>query len=114
METTLQVNKMAMIEKSIGKKMGYTRIFMQTPGDDFAAFYAAQAFITKIGYSMGSMQREAPIGVAKGDADISKWRNLGSDVRLLDGALVPEGNSMRDGNVVLFLAERPEGLPEGE
>lgn len=50
----------------------------------------AHEFLQEHGYSYGSMQREAPIGVAYGDVGIEKWRNLGeADKEILDGVIKP-------------------------
>ena len=43
---------------------------------DFAAFQEAENYLKENGYSWGSMQRDDPIGIMKGDYDIAKWRNL--------------------------------------
>jgi hypothetical protein len=51
-----------------------TRTF--TGANDFAAYYAAAAYLTKRGFSVGRMQGSDPIGVMYGHYDIQKWRNL--------------------------------------
>ena len=57
-------------------------------GSDFEAFNDACAWLKENGYSYGSMQRDEPIGIMKGDYDISKWRNMTStEHESLDGRL---------------------------
>ena len=68
---------------------------------DFKSFYAAEAWLRENGYSTGSMQRDSPIGVAKGECCISKWRNLGDDMKLLDG-IIAEGDK-RNGEVTVII-----------
>jgi hypothetical protein len=94
------------IEKTIYKSIKFVKVFEAKAGEDFSAINEATDFLHKHGYSVGSMQRGAPIGVAKGDCDISKWRNFGPDVRQLDGALVAD--SFREGGVKLYLAQELE------
>lgn len=91
------------IERTISKSIKFVKVFDAKLGEDFSAINEATEFLRKHGYSVGSMQRGAPIGVAKGDCDISKWRNLGSDVTQLDGVLVAD--SFREGGVKLYLAQ---------
>lgn len=73
---------------------------------DFAAYNAAEKWLTDQGYSVGSMQREAPVGFKKGDYSIAKWRNLDNeDKALLDGVI--EGESKREGPItVTFYKEK--------
>lgn len=60
------------------------------PDFDFTGIRACFAWLTEHGFSHGSMQREDPIGVAHGDADIAKWRNIDHRARLLlDGVIEP-------------------------
>lgn len=85
------------------KPVKFTKEFTGN-GEDFSAFNEASEFLTKHGFSSGSMQREAPIGLMKGDVMISKWRNLSkSDIETLDGVIkFPEG-SPRAGKTVVEL-----------
>lgn len=43
----------------------------------FAAYEAAEEFLRKSGFSIGSMQRDSPIGIMYGVYDIAKWGNIG-------------------------------------
>ena len=55
---------------------------------DFEAFCEAENYLKKNGYSWGSMQCDDPIGIMKGDFNISKWRNLSTNERnALDGII---------------------------
>jgi len=56
----------------------------------FTAITKAEAWCDSHDYSRGSMQRDAPIAIAKGKHLISKWRNLGVDVEGIDGWIIPE------------------------
>lgn len=48
---------------------------------EFEAYRDAKKWCEENGYSYGSMQRTAPIGLLKGNWTISKWRNLDSKQR---------------------------------
>jgi len=93
------------VSQIVGKPMPFVKHFPAT-GVAFEAYADAEEFLKEHGYSVGSMQRHEPIGVAKGDADISKWRNLGRDVKMLDGVLVSD--SFRESGVTLYLSEEPK------
>jgi hypothetical protein len=69
---------------------------------DFGAFYAAEKWCCDNGYSVGSMERDRPIGLAKGNYDISKWHNLGSDKQLLDGVIAEGSKRENDVTVIIF------------
>lgn len=74
---------------------------------DFQAFYAATKWLDDNGYSYGSMQSDAPIGIMKGKFFISKWRGLSRDeIRRLDG--VVEGDNKRDGPVTVTIYENAD------
>lgn len=52
-------------------------------GDEaFEAFRTAEEFLANRGFSVGSMQRDDPIGVMYGDCSIAKWRNLSAMERI--------------------------------
>ena len=54
----------------------------------FKAFNAATKWCKDNGFSVGSMQRDAPIGLMRGDYQISKWRNLRKqEIYELDGKI---------------------------
>lgn len=75
------------------------KVFDQ-PGD-FVAFDAAREWVQSLGYSVGSMQRDEPIGLMAGRWSISKWRSLSAKERdELDGTIT--GNK-RNGPVTVML-----------
>ena len=86
----------AMLRKPI-----ITEVVFAGDGTDFSAINESKKFLESKDFSVGSMQGDAPIGVARGDCYISKWRNLGTDISQLDGALVSD--DFRNGSVVLYL-----------
>ena len=56
---------------------------------DFGAYYAACEWLKQNGFSYGSMQRDDPMGIMRGDWDIAKWRNLSaSDKNSPDGQML--------------------------
>lgn len=70
--------------------------------DDFQNYYDACAWLKKNGYSYGSMQREAPIGVMKGEFSISKWRGMSEyEKNRLDGTIEFLDGDPRFGRVVV-------------
>lgn len=82
-----------------------TKIFDRT--GDFEAFRDAESWLKENGYSWGSMQGDAPIGVMRGDYDIAKWRNLSTrEINALDGTITGD---KRNGpvTVTIFKATRP-------
>lgn len=95
----------AAIEKAIGKPMVFSKVFEST-GETFSAITNAEKWASEKGLTIGSMQREAPMGLAKNAEYVSKWYNLGPDVKRLDGAIV--GEDKREGSVTIFLSFNPE------
>ena len=82
-----------MIEHAIGFEASGT----------FQAFYAAENHLKELGYGVGSMCRNEPIGFAYGFERIAKWHNLkNEDKRLLDGVIIPEPDFREGGNIILF------------
>ena len=71
---------------------------------DFEAINEAQTWLEANGYSYGSMQRDEPIGIMKGDYDISKWRNMtATEHEALDGKLTGD---KRNGPVTITINEQ--------
>ena len=67
---------------------------------DFEAFHLAADYAEQMGYSVGSLQRDSPVGLKKGNYIVSKWRNLSSkDKQELDGMLI--SRDFRKGPVTL-------------
>ena len=77
----------------------------------FSAYYAASEWLGQHGYSVGSMERDYPIGIKKGSYSIAKWTNLSdSDRFLLDGVL--RSDDFREGDVTLLLTNYVEDEEE--
>jgi hypothetical protein len=73
---------------------------------DFKAYYAACDWCKKNGVSYGSMQRDDPIGLMRGDYDISKWRNMTKkEQESLDGQM---NGDKRNGPVTITINEAPK------
>ena len=90
------------LEQDLGKKMIFSKVFES--GETFGAFRAAETFCQVRGFSVGRMQREAPVGIARGEFDIQKWRNLSrKDRQRLDGAII--GEDKRNGPVTVLYCE---------
>ena len=84
-----------------GKTKGAVHTFESK--EDFGAFREAEEFCRERGFSVGSMQRDEPIGIARGDFYIAKWYNLSAqDKTRLDGVIVGE---KRNGPVVVIFAK---------
>ena len=82
-----------------------TKDFPNT-GPDFSGYYAAEAWCWANGYSTGSMQAGAPIGILKGGHAIPKWRRLSADERKsLDGTI--ESANFRSGTVTIKIKGTP-------
>ncbi len=61
----------------------------ENDGEDFSAYRNATRYLNSNGYSFGSMCRDEPIGVMKGNYCIAKWRNLSTNEKnSLDGRMI--------------------------
>jgi hypothetical protein len=82
------------------------------PNGTFKAFRNAEARLKELGYTVGSMCRDEPIGFAhESTCDyIAKWRNLDQeDISKLDGVMLSE--DFRDGGVrIVFFNPVPNQL----
>jgi hypothetical protein len=88
---------------STANQPAFTKTFEQA--GTFQAFYAAQQWLTKRGYSFGSTCRDQPTGILKGDFIIAKWRNLTQqEIEQLDGRMTGD---TREGPVTITLMEAP-------
>lgn len=69
---------------------------------DFEALYAAENWCTANGYSYGSLCRDMPVGLLKGDYSIAKWKNLtAKEKKELAGTM--ESKDFRNGPVIIKL-----------
>lgn len=96
-----------------------TRLFHNT-GTTFSGFEAAERWLIGLGYSVGPMQANDPVGVHKKDPPgygrgtgivrVPKWRNMSALARkLCDGRIVPHGGSgFCDGGALVALDYEPE------
>lgn len=75
------------------------RIDFEPEEQTFGAFYKAEQYLRERGYSFGSMQRDAAIGVMKETGwHISKFRNLEKeDIAQMDGWIITYKGSFREG-----------------
>ena len=89
------------VAKSISKEIQFTMLFKST-GQSFKSFYEAEDTAKEFGFTVGSMARNEPIGIAKASAVdyVAKWYNIPSEARKeLDGVLL--STDFRDGDVEL-------------
>ena len=85
---------------TLGKGLSFVKTF--TSDQTFEALYTAEEWLKQRGYSVGRMCFPEPIGVAKGQFDIVKWKHLDDeDKRCLDGVIVGD---MRHGPVTVLLS----------
>lgn len=98
----------------INREIKEEKIFPK--GDTFQAITEAEKYLKKNGYSLGSMQREAPIGIAKGEVYIAKWRDIAlSDYSLLDGVIVPiEERNFREGGAKIIFFKKEAKIDENK
>jgi len=79
-------------------------IRFEDTGSDFSALRQAEAWCRERDYTMGCLQRGAPMGLKRGDCFISKWRNMDAATRrIMDGEVHGEGGSFREGWVEIRL-----------
>lgn len=73
----------------------------------FQAFYEAETLVKELGYEVGSMCAEDPIGFALGYDYVAKWYNLSRDDKnSLDGLLLHDGG-FREGGVKVIFFNQP-------
>jgi hypothetical protein len=79
----------------------------------FMSFYEAEKRLRKMGYRIGSMSGNQPIGFACGEKYnyISKWYNMTPEEHnLLDGVMISDG--WREGSVEIIWFKDPKMLAE--
>lgn len=69
----------------------------------FESLYAAQRWCTENGYSYGSLSRDQPVAIQKGDYDLpQKWPNMSAEGRKhADGVMV--STDFREGPVTIYV-----------
>ena len=76
------------------------------PSGTFSAISAAEKFAKDKGYSVGSMEHDYPIAIAKGEGRyISKWNKLGEDAEKIDGVIIPVPEFREGGALIIFFKE---------
>ena len=74
----------------------------ENDGTEFSAYHAACRFVASLGFAIGSMERDQPIGLYREPATISKWTRMTQDEHdALDGFL--ESPDFRTGTVMVTL-----------
>ena len=82
------------------------KVFEHIDGDSFSAYYAAEKWCEKQGFSVGSMQRGAPTLIYYGDCDVAKYRNISPEERKAAiGRINGIGGSFRDGPVTVTIKD---------
>ena len=79
------------------------QVFEGAP-DSFEAVRKAEEFCRVLGFSWGSMCRDMPIALMKGDYQIAKWRNLSDRERKACHGIMTSPN-FRDGPVTVEIFE---------
>lgn len=93
-------------EQTLGKPVVFQKTFKNN-GEDFSGINEAETFVKALGLTTGSMQRGAPIGLAKDAEYISKWDGMTrEDRKQLDGLMVAD--SFRNGDVTVYLTFKTE------
>lgn len=91
------------LQNTIGKKLETSFTFL-SDGESFSAINTAEKFLKDAGFSVGSMERNSPIGIVKGLYIIAKWSNLTEDdKKMLNGVIT--SNDFRDGDVTIFFSK---------
>jgi hypothetical protein len=69
----------------------------------FRAISAAQLYLQDLGYSIGSMARDEPIGFSNKYNNMAKWPNLTNSERgEIDGVILPDPGFREGGATILF------------
>ncbi len=70
---------------------------------DFRAYDACRHWLESLGFSVGSMQRDAPTAAMFGNYAVAKWRNLSDDERRETHARITSEAGFRSGPVKVTL-----------
>lgn len=100
-------HKMKKGETYLGREILHTEEF--APAGTFQAYYKAEQRLKDLGYTIGSMCGQEPIGFADADvySYVSKWYNMNRDEKnLLDGVMVSKG--FREEGVTLVFFTPPK------
>lgn len=78
-----------------------------TGTDHFEALSKAERWFSRLGLSMGVLEKNAPTGLRLGSARPPKWRRLSAAERLdLDGVMLAGDGGFRLGPITVFLRRR--------
>lgn len=73
------------------------------PSGTFGAIRGAEGHLKDMGYTIGSMCREEPIGFAYEANYVAKWYNLDAEDKMrLDGVILPQHEFREGGAIILF------------
>lgn len=75
----------------------------------FSAYYAASGFLKELGYQVGSMCRNSPIGFADDEVCgyVAKWDNISIEDRVrLDGVIISD--DFREGSCRILFFTTPK------
>jgi hypothetical protein len=99
---TVLGKRIAEVAKMLGKTVKTFEVFPKS--GTFGAIGKAEDRVKELGYSKGSMCRDEPIALIKGDCYIAKWYNISVDEwPRIEGVLL--SNDMREGSVALVIFE---------
>lgn len=91
----------------------FKKEFPHVQGEDWSSLDAASAWARERGFTVGSMERNRPIGIMLDCEYISKWGGLTHEERSqLDGMIVPKGNMFRDGDAIIYLKKAIKGTSD--
>lgn len=93
----------------LGRNVIYVEKFPGSSTNDFQSYRQAEARLKDLGYIVGSMSRDEPIGFADEDQFkyVAKWYNIGlGDRKKLDGIMV--SSDFRNGEVTLAWFNPPK------
>lgn len=74
------------------------------PSGTFAAYYAATKYLKELGYGIGSMCLNHPIGFVYDIESVAKWVNLTEEEKnSVDGVILAQHEFREGGVIILFL-----------
>ena len=73
------------------------------PDGTFKAISEAEVYLKELGYGVGSMCGDAPMGFVYEADYVAKWKNLSATERnTVDGIIIPEPEFREGGALILF------------
>lgn len=83
----------------------FSKEFKNT-GETFSSLHAAEKWLRDNDYSFGPLCGPEPVGCVKGDALISKWRNLSAEDKTQMDCVITSSN-YRNEDVYIHFKEEP-------